>query len=161
MSLVGSVIAGALLESNKVTLALVAGAFVVLPGVFDLDGSLGAALSAKINHHLEDAEAKTWNVLLRSVGFAVLVSVLAGALVALLGASLGMVFFQADFSKIFVLALGAIILSGLIGFPIIGLLSVFFRRLKINPDDVVGPIESSIFDILTVITLVIMIGWLS
>jgi len=161
LSLVGSVIAGALLETNKLTFALVAGAFVVLPGIFDLDGSLGAALSAKINHHLEDPDAKAHVVLAKSVGFAVLISFLGGLMVATLGAAIATVFFHAYFAQIFWLALGAIVLSGLIGFPIIGLLSVAFRSLKINPDDVVGPIESSIFDILTVITMVTVIGWLA
>ncbi len=161
ISLVGSVIAGVLLETNKGTLALVAGAFVVLPGIFDLDGSLGATLSAKINHQLEELEAKWWPVLLRNVSFALLISLLSGILVGVVGAGLSVWFFDAIFWQVFWLALGAIGLSALIGFPIIGLLSVVFRSFKINPDDVVGPIESSIFDILSVITMVVVIGWLT
>lgn len=160
-SLVGSVIAGALLESNKLSLALVAGTFVILPGVFDLDGSIGAALSAKINHRLESLKEDAWVVFIRSVGYALLVSILAGLLVAAVGAGVATVFFDASYWQVFVLAEGAITLSALLGFPLIGALSVLFRRLRINPDDVVGPIESSIFDILTVLTLVMVIGWIT
>lgn len=159
-SLVGSVIAGVLLESNKATLALIAGAFVVLPGVFDLDGSLGASLSAKINHQLEQPRIKTSHAFVSSLLFALLIAALAGSLVALVGAGVSTIFFSADFGQVFLLAFGAIVLSAVIGFPFIGALSIFFRKRNMNPDDVVGPIESSIFDILTVLTMVIVIGWL-
>lgn len=161
ISLVGSVLAGALLEANKVELGLIAGAFLVLPGVFDLDGSIGAALSAKINHHLENPRANAVIVFLKSVGFALLISALAGLVVAVVGASVATAFFDADFSQIFLLTEQAILLSAVVGFPLIGALSVLFRQFKINPDDVVGPIESSIFDILTVVTMVMVIGWLT
>lgn len=161
LSLVGSVIAGILLESNKASLALLAGAFVVLPGIFDLDGSLGAVLSAKINHKLEDPKAKTGLVLIESVVFAIFIASLAGIIVAGVGAAIAAQFFDADFIRVFLLAFGAITLSAVIGFPLIGSLSVVLRKFKVNPDDVVGPIESSVFDILTVITMVVVIGVLT
>ncbi len=47
------------------------------------------------------------------------------------------------FWKVFVAAEGAVIICGLIGFPLIGALAVLVRHLGMNPDDVVGPIESS------------------
>src|SRR5690554_2934635 len=72
LSLVGSIIAGILLEHNKETLALIVGAFVVLPGVFDLGGSIGASLSAKINHRLENPAARAWQVFLRSTSRAII-----------------------------------------------------------------------------------------
>jgi cation transporter-like permease len=161
ISLVGSVVAGVLLEANKVELGLIAGAFLVLPGVFDLDGSIGAALSAKINHHLENPKANAVLVFLKSVGFALLISALAGLVVALVGACIATAFFDADFGQIFLLTEQAILLSAVIGFPLIGAMSVLFRQFNVNPDDVVGPIESSVFDILTVLTMVMVIGWLT
>lgn len=160
-SLVGSVVAGVLLESNKTTLALVAGAFVILPGVFDLTGTMGAVISAKINHRLEDPSAKTWRVFAGTVSYTTLVAALGGLLVALAGAGLATWLFDASFTQVFKLATGAIVLCGLIGFPLIGLLSLLARQRNMNPDDVIGPIESSIFDILTVITMVLVIGWLA
>lgn len=159
-SLIGSVIAGVLLESNKTTLALLVGAFVVLPGIFDLNGTLGAALSAKINHRLEDPKNTPAVVFIRTVSFALFVSIFAGLLVAGVGASIAVWFFNAQFWQVFWLAETAVILSAIIGLPLIGGLSLFFRSLKMNPDDVVGPIESSVFDILTVISMAMVIGYL-
>jgi cation transporter-like permease len=159
-SLIGSIIAGVLLDANKETLVLIVGAFVVLPGIFDLNGSLGATLSAKINHQLEKVSEKSFRVFFRNLAYILAISMAAGLLVASVGAGISTVFFDADFSQVFTLAETSIVLSALIGFPVIGLLSLLFRRYRVNPDDVVGPIESSIFDILTIASMVVVIGWL-
>ena len=159
-SLIGSVIAGALLESNKTTLAMVAGAFVILPGVFDLNGTLGAALSAKINHRLEDPSNHPLPIFIRSVGFALFIAVFGGLLVATVGGSIAVWIFEASFWQVFWLAEIAVVLGAVVGLPLIGLLSLLFISRRMNPDDVVGPVESSIFDILTVISLALVIGWL-
>lgn len=159
-SLIGSIVAGLLLESNKETLVLLAGVFVILPGVFDLDGTLGAVLSAKINHRLENLNEKPAKVFISSVLFALMIAILAGLFVALVGAGISTLFFDASFWNVFQVGFGAILLSAIIGFPIIGGLSLFFIKRGMNPDDVVGPIESSIFDILTVINLALMVRWI-
>lgn len=160
LSLVGSIVAGVLLESNKASLAMLAGAFVILPAVFDLDGSLGATLSAKINHRMEKDNARTSSIFISSVLFALLVAALSGLVVAGVGAGIATIFFDAIFWQVFIVGFGAILLSAVIGFPLIGGLSVFFRKRNMNPDDVVGPIESSVFDILTVVTMTLVISWL-
>lgn len=153
VSLIGAVIAGLTLDMNKETIAAFAGAFVVLPGVFDLSGSLGASLSAKINHRLEDSRASTWRIFSSSLLFTYGIALASGILVSLVGASVALLFFGADFGKVFWLTELSIALCCLIGMPFIGLLSIVLRKFKVNPDDVVGPIESSITDILSVILL--------
>jgi cation transporter-like permease len=155
-SLIGSIIAGVLLDANKETLVLIAGVFIILPGVFDLDGSIGAALSAKINHRLQLESNKKLKVFFETILFAFGLCVLSGMIVGLFGGAISSVFFDANFWEVFFIAWGAIILSGIIGFPLIALASIAFRSRGVNPDDVVGPIESSLFDILTVITVTIM-----
>lgn len=156
-SLFGSIIAGVLLDLNKESLVLVAGVFVILPGVFDLDGSIGAALSAKINHTLEDESLKKRTVFIDAIWFALRLCAASGLLVGFFGGLTAAVFFEADFWRVFTIGWGAIMLSGLVGFPVIASMSVFFRSKNINPDDVVGPIESSIFDILTVLSISLMV----
>jgi len=160
VSLLGAVLAGFHLNNNKASLALIVGTFVILPGVLDLNGSLGGALSAKINHRLEDSKAKAWHVFVRSLGFAFLIALLAGMVVGAAGGIISTAFFDADFVTIFKLALGAILLSAMIGFPLIAILTLVLRKFGVNPDDVMGPVETSFFDFLTVFTLVLVAGWL-
>jgi len=157
-SLVGSVIAGVLLEEHKGTIIGLTGAFLILPGVFDLDGSIGAVLSAKINHKLEDERQKPFKVFVQAVWYAMQVALIGGILVGLVGGLTAELFFNGEFIKVFTTAIGAILISAIIGFPIIALMSIYARSKGINPDDVVGPIESSIFDILTVLSITFMVG---
>lgn len=161
IALTGAVIAGFHLDENKGSLAMITGAFVILPGVFDLNGALGGALSAKVNHRLENAAASPLRVLLRGLSFALLIALLAGAVVGVSGGALASFFFDADFGTVFKLALGAVLLGGIIGFPLIGLVTIVLRKLGVNPDDVMGPIETTFFDVLTVITLIMVAGWLT
>jgi cation transporter-like permease len=138
---------------NKETLAAFAGAFVVLPGVFDLSGSLGASLSAKINHRLESSTAQIWKIFSSSLIFTYGIALASGLIVSCIGALIASQFFDANFGKVFALTELSIALCCLIGLPVIGGLSVVLRKFKVNPDDVVGPIESSITDILSVVIL--------
>lgn len=161
VSLLGAIIAGLALDINKETIAAFAGAFVVLPGVFDLSGSLGASLSAKINHRLEDNRASAIKIFTSSLFFTYGIALAAGLLVALVGGAIAALFFNADFGKVFLLTEISIALCCLIGMPFIGLLSIVLRKFKVNPDDVVGPIESSITDILSVILLSVVARLLS
>ena len=160
-SLIGSVIAGVLLEEHKGTIIGLTGAFLILPGVFDLDGSIGAVLSAKINHKLEDSRQKPLRVFFQAVWYALQVAVIGGLFVGFAGGLMAELFFNGEFTKVFTTAIGAILISAIIGFPIIALMSIYARGKGINPDDVVGPIESSIFDILTVISITFMVGVVS
>jgi len=160
VSLIGAVLAGFHLNNNKASLALIVGTFVVLPGILDLNGSLGGALSAKINHRLEDPRSKVWHVFVRSLGFAFLIALLAGMVVGAAGGIISTTFFDADFVTIFKLSIGAILLSALIGFPLIAILTLVLRKFGVNPDDVMGPVETSFFDFLAVFTLVLVAGWL-
>jgi cation transporter-like permease len=153
VSLIGAVIAGVTLDMNKETLAAFAGAFVVLPGVFDLSGSLGASLSAKINHRLESSTAQIWKIFSSSLIFTYGIALASGLIVSCIGALIASQFFDANFGKVFALTELSIALCCLIGLPVIGGLSVVLRKFKVNPDDVVGPIESSITDILSVVIL--------
>lgn len=160
-SLAGAVLAGFHLENNKASLALIVGTFVILPGVLDLNGSLGGALSAKINHRLEQPGAKVWRVFLRGTSFAFLIAVLAGSIVATAGGIIAMTFFDGNFSTVFQLALGAILLGAVIGYPLIGIVTIALRKAGINPDDVMGPIETSFFDFLAIFALVAVAGWIA
>lgn len=161
ISLFGAIFAGLALNANKEVIVAFAGAFVILPGVYDLSGSLGASLSAKINHRLEENRASTWRIYISTLLFTYGIALAAGLVVSLIGASVASLFFNASFQQVFILTEASIALSCIIGLPLIGLLSVVLRRFQINPDDVVGPIESSLTDILSVLVLTLVIRIMS
>ena len=157
-SILGAVIAGVILDSNKLTITAIAGSFVLLPAIFDLSSSVGASLSAKINHKIEDQPSRVVNLLIKNTLFAFFIGILSGLIVSIVGASITSIFFEADFIKVLLLGVGSIAISTACGFPIVGILSIILQKKGVNPDDVIGPIETAIFYILAVISMSFIAG---
>lgn len=157
VSLVGTVLSGYLLELNKATLVGFAGAILIMPGVFDLTSSLGAAMSAKMNHALEFNNEPVWKVFWRSVTFSLGEIITAGVLVALIGGVIAASVFGVAGWPVVWLTFGALILTALIGLPTVGYLTLKARQNRVNPDDVIGPVQSSLFEILSMLAIVMLV----
>jgi len=82
----------------------------------------------------------------------------AGALVGLIGGIIGSIFFEADLYMMIKLMLITMALVGIVIYPVVAILVVIVRHFKWNPDNLVGPIQSSLVDVLAIIMLAITIG---
>ena len=158
MTIFGAIIAGLILDSNKLTLAAMTGSFLLLPAIFDLSSSVGASLSAKINHRIVEGRGRKFKLFIKATLFAFFIGLLSGVLVSLIGAAFANLIFEASFIKVFVLGVGSISLCMLIGFPIVGYSSMLLIKKGINPDDVIGPIETALFYILAVASISLISG---
>lgn len=156
LSLSGAAAAGLVLEANKSKLAGLIGAYMILPGVFDLSGSTAGAMGARINHSLTSQNTKTKNVIHIVISSLLLVGCSA-VFLAFFSMVLGYILFGADLSKIFLVTIGSVVFSSFIGFPIVALVAVLTKRKNLDPDNFIGPIESSIFDMLSIVTITFMI----
>jgi cation transporter-like permease len=156
IALSGSLIAGLLLELNKHTLSLFVGAFLLLPGVIDLAASITGAMCAKINHRLETSN-ETLRIVEGSVLFALMLSVTAGLVVGITGGLIGELFFASSFWKICLLGVTTMIGVGVITYPLMSLLTLFIRRLNVDPDNIIGPVETGFTDMLTVIMVSLLV----
>lgn len=156
----GSLLAGYLLELNKHTIALFAGAFLLLPGIIDLAASITGAMCAKINHRLE-MDKRTFRVVEHSMLFALLLSITSGAVVGVVGGSIGQLFFDGNFLDIFLLALATLVTVGLIVYPIMAILTLLIRRTGADPDNIIGPLETGVTDALTVLVVCAIIRMLT
>jgi cation transporter-like permease len=155
LSIVVALIAGVILNSHKESLVLVTGVFVVLPGVLDLDSSIGTALSAKINHILEDPNQDKLHVALSATLFALSLCATAGLIVGTVGGGLTALLFDGSFWRTFAIGWGSMMIAGLVGYPLTALVSVFSRDKNINPDDVIGP---SLFDLISIVAIIVVVG---
>jgi cation transporter-like permease len=152
VALMGSLLAGYILEINKASLTLYAGAFLLLPGIVDLAASITGAMCAKINHRLE-VGTKPARVLGSSIAFAFLLSVTCSLIVGAIGGSIGILFFNVPFWHVATLAIATMIAVGMISFPVMSLLTMFVRKLGVDPDNMIGPIETGFTDALTAFTV--------
>ncbi len=156
VALSGSLVAGLLLELNKNSLALFAGAFLLLPGLIDLSATITGAMCAKINHQLEKSD-KALRISEGGVGFALIMAVGAGSVVALFGGIIGELFFDSTFWQLGVLTLATLLIVGIITYPIMALLTVLTRRSGADPDNIMGPVETGFSDMITVIVVAILV----
>lgn len=149
-----SIGAGLALDNYKVPIAALAGALLVMPGIVDLSASIAGALGAKVNHRLELGQ-KTISVIINSLAFALFLVVTTGAIVGSFGALIGSIFFDVSWLNIVLLSVISTTVVGVVVFPIVALLVVFLRRMQLNPDNLVGPIQSSIVDVVAVLAIAV------
>ena len=159
VALMGSLLAGYILEINKASLTIYAGAFLLLPGIVDLAASITGALCAKINHRLEEGSAPA-KVIGSSISFAFLLSVTCSLIVGVIGGTIGLLFFNVPFWHIASLAIATMIAVGVITFPVMSLLTLIVKKIGLNPDNMIGPIETGFTDALTAFTVSMIVRML-
>jgi len=152
-TVLASVGAGYILDMQKGNLALVIGTFVLMPGIVDLSASLTGAMAAKINHHIDETPAHPFTIALHSVLFSLFVGTFAGLIIGVFGGLLSYILLDGDVVQIVKLGLLSMISISVIGNPIIAFMTIGFKKLGLNPDNIVGPIQSSIIDVLAILII--------
>ena len=70
----------------------------------------------------------------------------------------GLLFFEVDPLKIIAISMITSFGVGVLAFPLIIIGVIMVRKLHLNPDNIVGPIETSVVDMLVVIIISVVIG---
>ncbi len=157
LSVSGAMVAGLMLDLNKVHISALAGAFLVLPGVFDLGGSIGGALSARLNHRLGTG-APARAVLRDSLLHSLMLLIAASVVLGLAGAGIGSLFLDTSFLHLFVVTAIATTAAGSVGLPLVAIGTFLAWKKGLDPDNFIGPVETSFFDTLAVLALAAAIG---
>lgn len=152
-TVVASVAAGYILDIQKENIGLLVGAYVLMPGVVDLSASLTGAMAAKINHLIDKTPAKPFTVAFHSVGFSLMIGLFAGVIVGLFGGIMSSVLFDGNIIQLTLLGMLSMTTISLMGDPVIAFMTVGFKKANINPDNVVGPIQSSLIDVLAILVI--------
>lgn len=159
--IVASLFAGYLLDINKETIALIAGAFVLLPGVVDLESSITGALTAKINHQTLKLKAPNWLIVIYAILFSFVINIFSGLIIGLVGGLIGNLLFGASILTIVILSVVTATIVSLVSFPLMSIFTLLVQKANINPDNVVGPIQGSLIDILVIVTISVVAKWLT
>ena len=80
-------------------------------------------------------------------------SLFAGLIVGLTGGLIGELFFDSTFWKILVLCQSAMLFVGMVAYPIMGTATVLIKKSGLDPDNIIGPVETGFTDALMVITI--------
>lgn len=152
-TVIASIFAGYILDIQKDAIGFIVGAFVLMPGIVDLSASLTGAMAAKINHQIDETPAHPVTIVVHAVAFSLFIGVFAGAIVGGFGAIIGQLFFDADMWRLMALGIFSMATISVLTDPVIAFMTVVFKQFKINPDNVVGPIQSSLIDVVAILVI--------
>ena len=153
-----SIIAGIILDSSKETFIIIPGTLLLLPGLIDVIASVTASLSVKINHHLKDTDFKKSVIAVHDAVYSLAILMVSTLILSVFTVLVGAVFFEINAVKIITISLLTSLGVGVIAFPLVIIGVIIVRKLKLNPDNIVGPIETSVVDMLVVILIGLIIG---
>lgn len=166
ISVVGGILAGIFLASRLDDLKLLPGFFILFPGFLELQGDINTTLAARIGSllhtkgiesidELRDPQAKS-NLLA-----AFLLSAVASLSLGVLSFLLTALFLrQIIFELVFISFLAGLLVSSLL-IPLTLITSAWLYKKGYDPDNVMGPILTSLTDIMSVIVLILLIGVLT
>lgn len=159
-TVVVSIFAGLALDNVKLSIVALTGAFLLLPGIVDLSSTLAGTLGAKLNHLLEQETNSNGKLILKTLGFTAVLTVCTSTIVGLSGYLVGSFFLDVHLPQMIVLSLLTTCLVAVVAFPVVTGLVLFFRARGWNPDNLVGPIQSSLVDVLAIVFIALVAGWL-
>jgi cation transporter-like permease len=86
-----------------------------------------------------------------------MLSLTSGLVVGVSGGLIGEVFFDANFWQVCVLGVAAMIGVGLIAYPTMAALTVVIRKMGVDADNIIGPVETGFTDMLTIIAVSLLV----
>lgn len=157
ITIFGAVLAGVMLDLTKDGMATMAGVFMIMPGVFDLGGSVAGAMAARLSHRL-DENTPVKHVVRDSLIHAFTLVCFAAVFLGIFGGILSWLLFNADFWRILMTTFISAMIAATVGFPIIASSTLLARKNGLDADNFIGPIETSLFDTLTVLAITITVA---
>jgi mgtE-like transporter len=160
---------GSILEEMKRSIEMLPGLIIMIPPLIDLRGNIGCALGSRLGSALHLGTIKprfAMSAELRAnVISAIIVSVLGSLAIGLMSlvTSLIVGVTAISFPKLLFIALLSGVLSGLIIVPVTVLLAFVSFRRGWDPDNVTGPVMTTLGDVVTVSCIVLSVflsGWL-
>jgi len=161
--------AGSILEGMKRSIETLPGLIVMIPPLIDLRGNIGCALGSRLGSALHLGTIKPKFAmsaeLKANVVSAIIVSVLGSLSIGLMSLVVSLLVGVAalSVSRLLFIALLSGVLSALIIVPITVLLAFASFRRGWDPDNVTGPVMTTLGDIITMFCIVFsifLVGWL-
>ncbi len=158
ISMTGGVLSGGLLAYFNGTLSLIPGILIFLPGFLELSGNLNGSLAARLGSKLHLGSIKpsfknkvVGDNIIALIALTILASFTLGLFAYLISLLLGF-----NNPKIILIALLSGILSEAFLMPLTIISTFYLFKHELDPDNIMGPYVTTIGDIISTISLVIV-----
>lgn len=162
LSVTGGIIGGVFLVGLLENFSLVAGLFILFPGLLEMHGNIYGSLSARLSNllllgKLNDKRERNYFIrqnIIASFFLVLFISFILGLISYLF---IYLVFGVNNAIIIYVSVLSSI-LGSFVEVPLTIYTTFWFYRHKFDPEDVMGPYVTTLGDIISIVSLVVVIG---
>jgi len=164
ISITGGVIAGLFLLNITKSFDTLLGLFILFPGLLEMHGNIYGSLSARISTSLWSGRLKLKedrNKFIRENIFAALFLVLGVSFVlGVISYLFILITFKASSFSIIIVSVLSSLIGSLIEIPLTIYTTFWLFKHNFDPDDIMGPYVTTIGDIISVISIVIVVKML-
>ncbi len=161
VSVSGAVVAGIILAAMVDKLYLVPGLFILLPGFLEMRGSISGSLASRLSSGLFlgalKPKIKNTKVLKGNVIASVVLVLVTSIILGIVAYAAGFYIFGIASTKIIYIAIVAAMLSNAIQIPLTIFATFWFFRHGHDPNNIMGPYTTTAGDIISVLSLYIVV----
>lgn len=165
LSITGGLLGGTMLAFATNQLELIPGLFILLPGFLEMRGSISGSLSGRLSSglHLDVIKPSFGHqkIIISNIVASIILVIVISWVLGNLAYVFGILFFNIENYSIVFIALIAGIITNLIEIPLTIATTFWLFKHKIDPDNVMGPYTTTIGDIISILSLLLAIFWVT
>lgn len=161
VAIVGGVIAGLILSIFIKRLELVPGVLILLPGFLGMRGNISGSLAARIGSSLHlgtlKPEFKNTRILRDNILAGLTLAVIVSLFLGFIAYFFTMFVFRVDYPIIILISLLAGLISNFVQMPVTVIVSFYLFSRGYDPDNIMGPYITTLGDVISVVSLLLVI----
>ena len=156
ISIFGGLIAGSILLVYIDHILLVPGLFILLPGFLEMGNAISGSLSSRISSRLHQ-NTLTNLIILKNIIASLLLNILTSVVLGAVIYTISRIIFKIDNYQLFIIPIIAGLISSIIVLPLISHMVLWLYHHHEEPDNIIGPIITTIGDIVNIGAILIAI----
>lgn len=162
ISVGGGLLAGTILAIWTDKILLIPGMLILLPGFLGLRGNISGSMAARLGSGLflrfiKPGKIKKNRIVRGNVTASFLLAIIVSLAIGLMAFIFTLVFFGVSYPKIILIPLFAGIISNIIEIPLALFFTIYLFKKGHDPDNIMGPFVSTVGDIVSILSLLIVI----
>lgn len=143
------------IEERQEAFLLFGSTLLLYPALTDLLMSSGAVLSASIHHDIERQDESPFRYSLFAIARSITGTTLASLIVGSVAGVIGLFVLDIPFLSTLHLSVIATLFSAIVGLPLVLLATFIVRTIRSNPDEVIPALESSVFNVVMLLSIAV------
>lgn len=156
-AIVGGLVAGAIIATNRGNFFETPGLLVIIPGLLEVRGSIAGTFASRISSGLMLGVIKPTRVLTKMMKenflATFMLSIAVSTVVGIMGFLFNLITIQEFSTNIILIAVSAGVMANLIEIPLTLLITLLIFRKGHDPNNIIGPFVTSTSDIISILAV--------